>query len=155
MFFIEPRNKSIWFYTKFWVIQALFLTSCFWRLKPVQRNYGHFFFLDFKPKWALEGLMKLKLHLKMLLIEIIFEWKVIMNQKTKVKLSFRFMSGCLNPRPRKTYVYIFWALSCFCNFQTTSCFLKKLRTYTFDSTLSLFSSLYTYTSKDTHREKAP
>ena len=150
MFFIEPRNKSIWFYTKFWVIQALFLTS-----QTSTAKLRAFFFLDFKPKWALEGLMKLKLHLKMLLIEIIFEWKVIMNQKTKVKLSFRFMSGSLNPRPRKTYVYIFWALSCFCNFQTTSCFLKKLRTYSFDSTLSLFSSLYTYTSKDTHREKAP
>ena len=40
-----------------------------------------FFFKNFKPKWALEGLRrKLRLQLKMLLIKIDFEWKVTVNQ---------------------------------------------------------------------------
>ena len=56
----------------------------------------------------------------MLLIQIIFEWKVSVNQKVKVKPSFRyfswFMSGSLTLRPQKTYVYAFRALFSFCNF---------------------------------------
>ena len=90
--------------------------------------------------------MKLRLQLKMLLIEIIFEWKV--NKKTRVKPSFRyfcrFMSGSLTFRPRKTYVCVFRASFSFCNFQATSCFLQKLGTYSFDSTLNLLSSLCAY-----------
>ena len=47
LFLVEARNKSIWFYTKFWFKQAPFLTSqitsFLMRCKPVQRNYGHGF----------------------------------------------------------------------------------------------------------------
>ena len=84
-----------------------------------------FFFKNFKAKWALQVLMKLRLQLKMLLTQIIFEWKV--NQKTRRKPFFRyfcrFMSGSLTLRPRKMYVYVFRTLFGFCNFQVTSCFL--------------------------------
>ena len=93
--------------------------------------------------------MELRLQLKILLIQIIFERKVSMNQKAEVKPSFRyfcrFMSGSLTLRPRKTHVYVFRALFGFGNFQVTSCFLQKLGTYSLDSTLNLHSSLYAYT----------
>ena len=74
------------------------------------------------------------------LIEIVFEWKVTMNQKMKTKPSF-FYFCC------KTYVYVFQTLFNFFSFQATSCFLQKLGTYSFDSTLNLLSSLYACTLK--------
>ena len=70
-------------------------------------------------------------------------------RKTRVKPSFRyfcrFTSGSLTLRPRKKYVYVFRALFGFWNFQATSCFLQKLGTYSFSSTLNLLSSLCAYT----------
>ena len=56
-----------------------------------------------------------------------------------------FMSGSLTLRPRKAYVYHIRALFGFCNFLATCCFLQKLGTYSFDSTLNLLSSLCAYT----------
>ena len=37
--------------------------------------------------------MKLRVLLKMLLIQIIFEWKVSINQKVKAKPSFRYLGA--------------------------------------------------------------
>ena len=63
-----------------------------------------------------------------------------MNKKTRIKPLFqvccRFMSGFLTLTPRKTYVYVFRALFGFCNYHATSCFLQKLGTYSFGSTLN-------------------
>ena len=55
------------------------------------------------------------------------------------------MSASLTLRPRKTYLYVLQALFGFCNFQATSCFVQKLRTYSFDSTRNLLGSLCAYT----------
>ena len=92
--------------------------------------------------------MILRLQLKMLLIQIIFEWKVSMNQKNEVKSSFRLFlqiyEWFLNPQTAKDVVYVFRALFGFCNFQATSCFLQKLGKYSFDSALNLFNSLCKY-----------
>ena len=91
--------------------------------------------------------MKLRLQLKMLLTQITLEWKVSMikNRVKPFRYFCRFMSGSLTLKPRKTYDYVFRALFGFCNFQATSCFLWKLRTYWFDSTLILLSSLFAHT----------
>ena len=86
--------------------------------------------------------MKPRLQRKMLLIQIILEWKVSMNEKTRLKPSFRypcrFMSGSLALRLRRTF---FRALFGFCNIQATFCFLQKLGAYSFDFTLNLLCSL--------------
>ena len=57
--------------------------------KPVQRNYLHFF-KDFKQKFALFRLIRPRLIVKMLLMEIISWVKITMNIATTKKLCFGY-----------------------------------------------------------------
>ena len=66
-------------------------TSFLLRTKPVQRNYRHFF-KDFKQKSTLFRLMPLLLILKIFLMEIILEVKVIMSIATTRKPCFEYFS---------------------------------------------------------------
>ena len=52
-----------------------------------EQNY-QYFFKDFKPKWALEGLIKLKLVLKMVLLEISLKPMVAVSQAMTKKTLF-------------------------------------------------------------------
>ena len=73
------------------------------RSKPVQRIYKHFF-KDFEPRSALPRLIRLRLLVKMILIE---------NARTK-SLYFgyfwRFVTHVLAIGPRPTYIYVLWAI---------------------------------------------
>ena len=111
----------------------------FWRLNVLVFYYAAnqydritgIVFKNFKSKWELKGLMKLRLQLKMLLIHIIFEWKLSMNKKNKEKAFFRyfcrFMSGYLTLRPRKMYVYVFPRIIWFLQFSSYFLFLIEAR----------------------------
>ena len=91
MLLIEARNKSIWLLTKFSVKKLYF-----WRLNALvfccaADQYSEItgiFFKNPKSKRAPWTLMKPRLQLKMLLIQIILEWKVSMNEKNEVKAFF-------------------------------------------------------------------
>ena len=71
--------------------------------------------------------MKLKLQLKIILIQIIFEWKVSMNQENEGKAFFKVFlqihKWFLNLLTSKGVFYVFRGLFGVCNFQATSCFL--------------------------------
>ena len=67
----------------------IFVQRWLLRRKPIQQNY-QYFFKDFEPKWALEGLMKLKLVLKMVLLEISLKPIVAVSQAMTQKLCFRY-----------------------------------------------------------------
>ena len=78
------------------------------RSKPVQRNYRHFF-EDFIPKSAFYELIKLRVLVKTLLMEIIWGLKVTMNQITTKKTCFGYfcwsVTLALTLRPRIDRVY--------------------------------------------------
>ena len=95
-------------------------TNFLLHIKPVKRNYLHSF-KDFKPKSTLCRLIRLRLPVKMLLMEIIFQLKVIINKETTKKLWFwqfyRIFTRALTLTPRNTYIYGFRAFFGFINFQ--------------------------------------
>ena len=70
-------------------------------------------------------LIKVRLLVKTLLMEIILRLKVAMNQVKAKKLCFgyfcRFVTRALTLRPRNTYIYVFRALCGLCSFSATSC----------------------------------
>ena len=85
-------------------------TSFLLHSKPIQQNYKHSS-KHFKPKSVLYRLMRLRLLVKMLLMETILGVKVIMNI-VKMKKPFwgyfcRLVSRALTLRPRNPYIYIF------------------------------------------------
>ena len=106
--------KLISFDIKLGVKRAGFLaskcTSLLLRSKPIQQNYWHFL-KDFKLKRALSGIMKERLLVKMLLMEIILGPKVTMNQVATRKPCFgylcRFVTRALTLRLRNTYTHVF------------------------------------------------
>ena len=111
LLFLEARNNLFPFCTKFWVKRARFLVSKHTSLllcsKQVQPNWWHFF-KDFKSKCGLRGLMKLRLLVGILLMEIILGLKVAMNQVTKKNLIlvvFQICDSCFNAKTTK-YVYL-------------------------------------------------
>ena len=99
MFFLESKNKSTLFCTKIPVklIEVLASKCTSLRRKPVQRNYQYFF--------------KLKLLMKILLIEVILGSKLNMNQITTKKLCFgyfcRFVIRASTLRLRNMYICLF------------------------------------------------
>ena len=103
--------------------------------KQFQQNCKHFFD-HFKPKHALKWLMKLRLLVKILVMEIILGVKVtVIIVKTK-KPCFGYLSifvtRPLALRVRNTYIYVFRAFFGFFKFQVTFCSFQKL-------TVKLFS----------------
>ena len=82
----------------------------FRRLDVLQRNYPDFF-KDFKEKSMFCRLMRLRLLLKMLLMEINLGVKVTINITITKKPCFdyiwRFVTHALTLRPRNTYFYGF------------------------------------------------
>ena len=125
---LQARRKLILSYTKYWVYRATFLastcSSLVLRSKRVHWNYRHFF-RDFKPKSAFSGLIKVRLLVKTLLMEIILTWKGSTNQIKTKKLCFGyfwwFLTSAWTLWPRNTYIYVFQVLFGFCNFEASSC----------------------------------
>ena len=138
---LTPRNKYIYVFRAFFVLSISQATCyCFYKLrvklfrcrlnfeqnepgflasqctsqvmrrKPVQQNYLHFF-KDLKSKSTFCMLVKLRLLMKMLLMEIILGPKVATNKSATKKPSFqyfcRFVTCALTLRPRNTYITIF------------------------------------------------
>ena len=90
-----------------------------------------------KKRLKINILIKVRLLVKTLLMEIILRLKVTMNQVKTKKLCFgyfcRFVTSALTLRPRNTYIR---ALFGFCNFLATSCGFWKLGVSSFSSTLN-------------------
>ena len=109
----------------FWLLNVLF---CSCAANTVQKSYQPFL-ADFNSRCALLAWMRLRLLLKILLIDILLRLKVIMNQVATKKFCFEyfceFETRSLNLRERKTCIYSFRALFGFSNFKPFSVLFRS------------------------------